>query len=171
MNYSVVALLCGLLFAAVIVAMWIGWRRQRAAQSAIYPAPESIPLDRGPATEYAVAYVATTRGSDPFARVFAHGLGFRGNGTVAVTDGGISITREGERDVYIPASHVSGVEWASTAIDRGVETDGLIAVAWRLGGLPVVTTLRPRDSATKTIVFDAMARLLPVDAGTIETTR
>ncbi len=165
MNYTVVAAISLVFFVAIAAAMWLGWSRQRMRQETLYPEPTAVPEQWARGASAAalpgipVSYVATTRGDDPFARIMAHGLGFRGNATFFAAADGIVLDREGERGFFVPAADITAAEPASTAIDRGVETDGMVAIAWRLGKLPVVTTLRPRRSADKAAIFEAISEL------------
>lgn len=161
MNYLVVGVISAVFFVGIVAAMWFGWSRQRARQETIYPEPAAVPsADVAEQLRIDVAYVATTRGDDPFARLMAHGLGVRGKATFTARADGIVIDRDGERSFFIPAADIAGAEPASTAIDRGVEAGGLVAIAWKLGALPVVTTLRPAHPSDKDAVFAAVEGII-----------
>lgn len=161
MTYLMIGVISTIFFVGIVAAMWFGWSRQRARQEVLYPEPAAVPGAQGTGQLHVdVAYVATTRGDDPFARLMAHGLGVRGNATFTARADGMVIDRDGERSFFVPAADITGAEPASTAIDRGVEADGLVAVAWRLGNLPVVTTLRPAHPSDKDTLFAAIESII-----------
>jgi hypothetical protein len=76
-------------------------------------------------------HVATTHHDAPLDRVAVPGLAYRANATVAVATGGVTISAPGEKRVAIAASAIVGVGTATWTIDRSVESDGLVLLAWR----------------------------------------
>ncbi|NII50711.1 hypothetical protein [Frigoribacterium endophyticum] len=152
---AAVLVLLGLLMAAMVRA----WRARGRRQSEV-PAPERAPDELGPASvERDGFYVATTRAGDPLDRIVVHGLGFRGRAVVSVHPEGVRLAIAGEPAVLIRASSVRAVERATWAIDRVVETDGLVAVTWSLGDTVVDTYLRFADDPRP--VVDALRPLVP----------
>lgn len=125
---------------AAILMVW-GWRRrvrrQRAAIVAIPEAPGALEGEprRG-------KYVATTSAGDPYDRIAANGLAFRGFANVVASADGLLIDRDGERAIWIARDRIVGVDRATWTIDRVVERGGLHVIRWRLGESEVDTYLR-----------------------------
>ena len=129
----------------LLALMIVGWRARSRRQSDL-PPPASVPVDASDTRgAFGGRYVATSLGGQPLERVTAHGFGFRGLVVVRVDDRGILLDRTGERPIWIPREHVSGIRRATWTIDRVVEPDGLTVIDWRLGDHPVETALRLDD--------------------------
>ena len=129
----------------LLLLMVLAWRA-RGRRQADVPAPPAVPAVTSPATHEAdVAYVATTRAGDPLDRVVVHGLGFRGPARVAVHAEGVRVDVAGRDPFFVATDQVDDVRRATWTIDRVVERDGLVLLAWRLGTVPVETYLRPGD--------------------------
>ena len=77
-------------------------------------------------------YVATTPRDAPLERLAVRGLGFRARAAVTVAEAGVTLDLDGNQPVFIPASAIDAVGAAQVAIDRVVETDGLVCLNWRL---------------------------------------
>jgi hypothetical protein len=116
----------------VFLAMWWGWRRRGRRDNGLRPI-NAVPADLG--VELAAAkvfYVATTKHDVPIERLAIRGLGFRGRATVAVSAAGAVLSIAGENPVFIPADRIDTVDQATWAIDRVVEPEGLVRIAWRI---------------------------------------
>jgi len=126
---------------ALLVLILVGWRRRTRRHAGLPPlgAAPALPED---APVFAGKYVATTTAGDPYDRIAADGLGFRGSARVVVDAAGLLIERTGEPEVWIPRDALVGVDRATWTIDRVVEEDGLQLVRWRLGDREVDTYLR-----------------------------
>lgn len=157
----------GILLALVLVLLLVllallpvGWFARRRRQRALV-APASVPAHVGDAVGvFPGKYVATTASGDPYDRIAVHGLGFRSNVEVTVTDLGVLLARPGELDTWIPRAELRGLERATWTIDRVVEPDGLELVRWMLGDREVDTYLRLSDPSG----FDAaVSSLLPTE--------
>ena len=145
------------------------WRARGRRQSDI-PALETAPDDLSdPVTAVDGFYVATSRSGDPLDRVVVHGLGFRGRAIVSVHAEGVRLEIAGEPAKLIRASSLRGVDRATWTIDRVVERDGLVLVAWRLGEVDLDTYLRLPDDPTA--VVDAIRPLVPTAPGAGTTTQ
>lgn len=135
----------------VVLGLWSKRRRQRdidEPQGWIQTLPTLV-------TE--AFYVATTRAGDPYERIFAHGLGFRGRTQLAIDADGVQLLAD-RREVRIPASSIRGVERATWTIDRVVEPGGILVIAHTLGA-DVDTYLRViGDDAP---VLEALSSLVP----------
>lgn len=117
------------------------WRKRSARDSTLaagyaFPAETATPAgaQSSSTTDAPVFYVATTPRERPLERLAIRGLGFRARGVLAVRVDGVIIDLDGEQPVFVPASAIETLTKASFAIDRGVETDGLVVVGWRLAG-------------------------------------
>lgn len=135
---------------ALVALMALGWWRRRRRQADVAELP-TAPEGLAAATAHPAKYVATTTAGDPYDRIVARGLGFRGNAAVQVLHEGLRIARTGEPELWIPRDALLGVERATWTIDRVVEGDGLHLLRWRLGDRELDTYLRLDDPAA----FDA----------------
>ena len=129
----------GIVFVGILVLMVLSWRRRTRRDSGI--APRTL-AETGPELATADAlYVASTVHERPMERLAPAGLGFRGRARVSVfagagtagmsTDGAVSIAVDGSDEVVIPAADIVDVAPATWTIDRVVERDGLLLIAWR----------------------------------------
>lgn len=124
-----------LVVAAVVIlvfaGMWWGWRRRTSRDAAIVP-PQTVPTDPGAPLACADAfYVATTHHDRPLDRAAVAGLGFRAKAGIEVYASGVSLVIPGEPRVFLAAADIVRVAEATWAIDRVVERDGLVLIAWR----------------------------------------
>jgi hypothetical protein len=152
-----------LVIAALIVVaglgMLAGWRRRVRSQSGLGQVA-ALPAEPGSPTATAeVLYVATTLRDQPLERVAVAGLGHRARATAQVFAGGLSLVLTGRDAAWIPAADLDGADRATYAIDRGVESGGLVRVSWRLGGAPVDTFLRPPSGQDASTLLDAVQRI------------
>jgi hypothetical protein len=143
-NPVAVAVVVALLLLA-LAGMALGWRRRRRAQRDLALPP--VPASTGePVVTAAGLHVATTFAGAPLERVVAGGLGFRAPAVVTATDRGVLVDRAGAPAFFLPADAVTGTGTASWALDRGVERDGLVVLAWSLAGpdgpVPVESAFR-----------------------------
>ena len=156
-----VAVLLGLL--GLMLRSWRGRTRRDAALPAGYPLPVDTARELVSA---AVLYVATTLRAQPLERLNIPGLGFRARARLTVTDAGVILALAGEEAVFIPASAIAVLEDATVAIDRAVETDGLLLLGWRLPGASgqiVDSYFRILDPSDRVSVNDAI-RTIAADA-------
>ncbi|MFD4960781.1 hypothetical protein [Microbacterium sp. NPDC058389] len=151
-----IAVAVGLLAALV----WAWWRRTRRDAAFTAPVGE-IPGGAHELGEFAALYVATTRHGDPLERLAIAGLGFRSRSDVTVTDAGVALDLTGQPRVFLAADRIADVGQSTVAIDRVVEPDGLVRLAWRLDdGTVVDSYLRPQDASARALA-DAVAGILP----------
>ncbi|MHA7986541.1 PH-like domain-containing protein [Rathayibacter sp. CAU 1779] len=114
----------------VFLGMWLGWRRRARRDSALEV--PTVLEDAGTTLVTVQAlHVATTYHDKPLDRVVVAGLAFRSTASVTVSDGGVTLTAPGESSVAIAASAILGAGAATWTIDRTVERDGLLMIAWR----------------------------------------
>ncbi|MGO2469671.1 MAG: PH-like domain-containing protein [Microbacterium gubbeenense] len=134
----------------MLALMAWGWiRRTRRDSDVAIPFGSTI----GGATFSAVGfYVATTRHDSPLDRIAARPLAFRSRADITVTDAGLGLSMPGETDVFVPAAHILGAGRATWTIDRTVERNGLVMVAWSDGSQILDTYLRLQDDEPATLV-------------------
>ncbi len=132
MDRSVPTIITALVLLGVLFLMWRSWRkrgRRDAGLAAGYPMPSSIGVTLAAAEAY---YVATTPRDAPLERLAISGLGFRARAAITVTELGMILDLDGNSPVFIPADSIDAVGAAQVAIDRAVESDGLLRLSWRL---------------------------------------
>ena len=153
-----------------LAAMYAGWRGLRRRQTAI-GRPKPVPDELGAILHTAeLLYVATTVAGQPYARIAIDPLGYRGKATVTVAERGIVLAITGAQDAFIPVQDLRTVDRATWAIDRAVETGGLVLIGWTLTGpagqgTDVDTYLRVVDPPDPTPLIDAVAGLVAISDG------
>ena len=159
MDRTLPAVITGLVLLGVLILMWRSWRarsRRDSGLSAGYPAPETEQVLLASAECY---YVATTPRDQPMERLAIPGLGFRARANLEVTDTGLWLALQGERPVYVPGTAIDGIDAATLAIDRVVETDGLLRLGWRLQATAAGGSGQSVDSYFRLIDPDVRSRL------------
>ena len=136
------SIIVGLVIAAALVGMLIGWRARQRRQADIQE-PHGVPSDPGDVVVSASGlYVATTRSGEPLERITVRRLGYPSRTVATVHDRGIVLELTGEDSVFVPATDLMVATRATWAIDKAVEPGGLVLLGWRLGGLDVDSYLR-----------------------------
>ncbi|MCC3282731.1 hypothetical protein [Arthrobacter caoxuetaonis] len=162
-------LICVVIGAAVILALFaLGWRGRRQRQADIprpRPLPDGLELPRFEADGQ---YVATTTAGDWLDRVAVYGLGVKSVATAAVFDEGLLFARKGAPDVWIPRADLRDVRLERGMAGKFVEKEGLVLVTWQLGPKPVDTGFRTRAADHKTPLVSAIKALLPESATSSE---
>ncbi|GLI28805.1 hypothetical protein ARHIZOSPH14_30470 [Agromyces rhizosphaerae] len=173
-NYAIGGIVVAVIVAIVVALMLVSWRARRRRDAGIVDHPQ--PGEPGAVVlEAPVMHVATTPHRRPVERLAPRGLGFRAAGRIDVREDGVLLDLVGEAPVYLPADALVEVTTASWAIDRGVEPEGLIAVAWRAGtaadhdadtpdDLVVDTYLRAQRVGDATRIVEALSTLAGADA-------
>lgn len=160
MDRTIPAIITALVLLGVLILMWRSWRKRTgrdAALTAGYPVPETAGVYLAGAEAY---YVATTPRDAPLERLAISGLGFRARAALVVTEAGIILDLDGNQPVFVPAEAIDAVGSAQVAIDRAVETDGLVRLAWRLAAGTGATDRRAVDSFFRIIDPNDRARLV-----------
>lgn len=160
----------GLLLLLAVPVLWglmlLGWRRRAARQrDGLPPLPEP-PDDPGrtllPGSVEGI-YVSTTGAGDWLDRVAAHGLGNRAVALVDVTSRGVTIRRQGERVLFIPAASVLGVRTQRGIAGKFAGREDIVVVSWQLGPHRLDTGLRTRFTSDREPLIDAVRRLAAAD--------
>ncbi|WP_110588918.1 hypothetical protein [Microbacterium suaedae] len=127
---------------ALALMAW-GWRRRTRRDAGVrVPFGE---LSGEILASFSGLLVATTRHDAPLDRVAARPLAFRSRADITVTSAGLGLAMPGESPIFIPAARLLGAGRATWTIDRVVERDGLVLVAWSDGSQTFDTYLRLPD--------------------------
>lgn len=162
-----------LLVIVAVTALLIGvgvlaWRR-RAKRDAGLSAPiGELPADAVTTASSSGFYVATTRHDDPLERLAIARLGFRSRVDVTVTDRGVALDLVGQPRITLGTDRLISAELATVAIDRVVESGGLVCLTWladRTDGAreQVDSYLRPQDGSARALA-DAIAATIPTSS-------
>lgn len=136
---TVIVVLVLLLVLGLMLRSWRRRSRRDAGLTAGYPAPSESTQSEA----VGALYVATTPRDAPLERLAIRGLAFRARATLTVTDAGLIVAPSGENPVFIPVSALERVTEATWAIDRAVETGGLLLIGWTLNSAPASATSAP----------------------------
>jgi hypothetical protein len=166
---AVPAVFALLALGALLFGMYAGWRARGRRQAGL-PAPASPPAELGRTLAVADAlYVATTTAGRPLDRIVVGGLGFRARAVVRVTERGVVLDLTGSPDIFVSTSVLRGAGLGTFAVDRVVETGGLVVLTWLLdvpGQVAVDTYLRVTDTAERDALLAALTSLSPAGDGT-----
>lgn len=154
MTKELFAVLSAVFVALLALLAVLGLRARRRRQRDIRE-PRGW-VDAVPSLVVEALYVATTRAGDPYDRIFAHGLGFRGRTKLMIDAEGVQLLAD-RRELRITASSIREVARATWTIDRAVEPGGIIVIAHELGA-DVDTYLRViGDDAAAFAALSALA--------------
>lgn len=167
MTRELAVLIMVLLGAVILCAMMWGWRR-RQRRDAPFAAPTVVPEHATLIARFDGLYVATTRHGEPLERIAVTPLAYRSRATIDVTDLGVTLALPGAAAVFVPTDRIVGAGRATWTIDRVVERDGLVFLAWHVDETTVVdSALRLQGDAPEAFL-GAVARLLPASEMTGE---
>ena len=150
-------------FTVVVLALlaWGWWRRSRRDSALAAPVGEA-PAGAAIRSSHDALYVATTKHGEPLERLVIRGLGYRSPADLTITDAGVALDLTGQPRFFLPTERIVEVAQATVAIDRVVERDGLVRLAWRLdGGTVVDSYIRPRDASSRAVSDEIGALLTP----------
>lgn len=153
MSGDVTVLVFAALALALLGLMLWGWRR-RARRDAAVTAPlgELRGELRG---RFGGLYVATTRHDAPLDRLNVRHLAYRSRVRVTVTAEGVALDMPGAPTVFVDAARIAGAGRATWTIDRVVERDGLVLLAWTADdGTVCDTYLRLQDGDPDALVAE-----------------
>lgn len=166
-SHFVPGLLVTLLAVLLLVAMFLAWRARKRRQTA-FARPAVAAADQASGTELAsvpVLYVATTTAGDPLDRLTIPGLAFRGRGVVTVSDVGVTLSIPGEPETFVPVAALRSIGRSTWAIDRVVETGGLVRLDWTYdaadGPADVESYLRATGLGDANRIIEAVNTLIP----------
>lgn len=149
---------------ALLALMLLGWRR-RARRDAGVAAP--VGEARGEMrARFDGLYVATTRHDAPLDRLNVRHLAYRSRARVTVTGEGVALDLPGEPTVFLDAARLAGVGRATYTIDRVVERDGLVLIAWTADDGTVCDTYVRLQNGDPDALVAEVARLRTPDSAT-----
>jgi len=163
MDRSIPAIITALFLLGILVLMWRSWQR-RSRRDRVLTAGYPLPVGEASSADVVVLataetyYVATTPRDAPLERLAIPGLSFRARAAVTVTEQGVTIDLDGNAPLFVPGDAIDAVGAAQIAIDRVVETDGLVRLSWRLNAPS--TDRRAVDSFFRIIDPNDRARLV-----------
>jgi hypothetical protein len=144
--------------ALVFFGMWRAWRARIRRTETFSPPVSTADIGTVVSTGDAL-YVATTVAGHPLDRLALSGLAYRAKATITATKNGVEIAPRGEHPVFMSAASISSIRAATWTVDRVVERDGLVAIAWKHGSTTVDTYLRIVDAAFRTRLTEAVRSL------------
>ena len=150
-------------FTVAVLALlaWGWWRRSRRDSALAAPVGEA-PAGVAIRSSHDALYVATTKHGEPLERLVIRGLGYRSPADLTITDAGVALDLTGQPRFFLPTERIVEVAQATVAIDRVVERDGLVRLAWRLdAGTVVDSYIRPRDASSRAVSDEIGALLTP----------
>ena len=115
----------------VLAGIAWGWSRRVRRDKGLV-APTDVPDGFIAEESFSGLYVATTRHEKPLDRLAIRHLRYRGRVGIEVSSAGVLLAITGEAPVFLAASRIVGADLASWTIDRVVERDGLVRIAWRV---------------------------------------
>jgi hypothetical protein len=139
---EVIAALMLSLVPLFVLLAYYSIRKRRAAQELTLSKPALAADEKG----IDCFYVATVLEEKPLERIWAWGLGSRGESKVAYSEDKVSITRRGEIGFSFTLKRAS---LARATIDKGVESAGLVSLHWENNGSDLVTQLRFRSATSQ----------------------
>ena len=149
--------------AVVLLALlvWAWWRRTRRDSGLAAPIGE-VPAHASTVSNHEALYVATTRHGEPLERLTIRGLGYRSRANLTVTSAGVALDLTGQPRFFLPIERIVDIAQATVTIDRVVERDGLVRIAWRLDDDTVVDSyIRPQDASARVVADEIGALLTP----------
>jgi hypothetical protein len=138
MTRELIGFLAISLVAIIALSIWLSTKKKRRIQEQSI----SAPLAATSTGDFSALYVSTVLDEARLDRIWAHGLGMRGNAMLAVDPSGVSVVRVGEESFLIPAHDLHLVEATTATIDKAVEKSGLTAIHWSLGDTKVISHFR-----------------------------
>ncbi|MDO9396721.1 MAG: hypothetical protein Q7T71_09270 [Herbiconiux sp.] len=156
-----------LLLLALMYWAWRGRKRRQQAFATTTAAPAELGTELASAE---VLYVATTKAGEPLERLTIPGLTFRGRGRVTVFTTGVRLVIPGEPETFIASDRLRSVGTSTWAIDRVVESGGLVRLDWTFdstaGPADVESYLRATELGDARLLIDAATTVIPQQEGT-----
>lgn len=161
---EIVALVTLLILVAVVTLVLQSVRRRIAKQSTLGELSAETLLTGKFLSEASGQYVSTVFANNPLQRLMSHGLMHRGRVDLRIYSDGLRVSRVGERSFSIPDAAITNVLRSSVTIDRAVEQDGMISVAWMLGATEVASNFRLDSKDDSKAFFEQLLQLRSKDA-------
>ncbi|MFI8594281.1 hypothetical protein ACIGCK_07615 [Microbacterium sp. NPDC078428] len=161
---AAVAILVAVAVLLLGLMAWGWWRRSRRDRA--LSAPTDVPVDAAATASFSGLYVATTRHDAPLDRLAIRHLAYRGRVRVDVTATGVILRITGEPDVFLGAPLLLEVGRATWTIDRVVERDGLVYLAWRVDDTTVADSYLRLQGTDPDALVAAVQEILPAPTTT-----
>lgn len=161
MTRELIGFLAISLVVVVALSIWLRTKRKRRIQEQTI----SAPMAATSAGDFSALYVSTVFEQSRLDRIWAHGLGMRGNAKLAVDATGVSVERVGEESFLIPSKDLHLVEAVTATIDKAVEKSGLTAIHWSLGDTKVISHFRFTNPQQRKEFEDKILQLIGAQIG------
>jgi hypothetical protein len=123
----------------IYFAMRKNWEK-KSQQDSYLVDPQNI-SQRKEMISYFGTYIATTYANDWLHRVHAHGLALTSKAQLKFFEDGIGL-QLASKDFFIPFEDIISLSSTHALAGKVFETDGLIAITWKLGEVAVVSGFR-----------------------------
>ncbi|MEN9692664.1 MAG: hypothetical protein RLZZ330_308 [Actinomycetota bacterium] len=146
----------------VLVLIWAvfsirkAWK-SKAIQQKDIPAPKNVPNNFVAERVIVGRYLASTYANDWLARIVVYGLGTPSRAVIGVSNQGLKINLNNNREFFIPSEDIDFVKPDRAIAGRAFEKDGIAVVVWNLGNTNVATGFRA-DSSDQHIEFLEMMK-------------
>ena len=169
MEKLIPTLICVAVVVLCFFGIWRGWKSRLKRQSTMFGSLKDVP-ERYDGLKAEAAfegeYVSTTMFGDELNRVGFDQLGFKTKSTLLIYSDGIIFTRNGAKDLWIPAKKLAVITTGQGIAGKVVERDGLLLIGWTLDGHRVQTGFRTRYASQKA---EALARLRGIAPEAVDT--
>jgi len=156
---EIVAMVTLLILVALVTLVVQTVRRRIAKQSSLGVLPAEGSLNGHVIGAASGQYVSTVFASNPLQRLMSHGLMHRGRVELSILSDGIEVLRVGERSFSIPEAAITRVFRTNATIDRVVEQDGMVSIAWTLGSTEVESNFRLDSNDDSKLLFEQLLQL------------
>lgn len=161
MSKNIMAIVSAALFILLVAVAIRAWKSRVANQEASFEAPlEALEYFGASVAAAKCFYVATTFAENVLERIAAYGLGARGLAQVLVFSEGVLIVRNGEKPLAIDKAAINSVTLGQVAIDKAVESGGLVQINWTQSGVALATHLRIVDPSVRKQVLTAVSSVI-----------
>ena len=161
MGKNIMAVISALIFISLFFLAGRAWRTRISSQQASFSEPlEALEYFGQLLISAKAFYVATTYAENVLERIAAYGLGARGNAQVFVFAEGLLVVRDGERSLAIDKANILLVDFGQVAIDKVVETDGLVQITWRQEETKLITHLRVKEIALRNKIYSDISGII-----------
>lgn len=161
MGKNIMAVISAIIFISLFVLAVRAWRTRISSQQASFSEPLEALEYFGQLLMSAKAfYVATTYSENVLERIAAYGLGARGNAQVFVFTEGLLVVRDGERSLAVDKANILSVDFGQVAIDKVVETDGLVQITWLQEDTKLITHLRVKEIELRNKIYSEVSGII-----------
>lgn len=165
MTKTSLAIYLVVMFGLLVGLAYAAWRRKQRMQEAQFSEPlEALEFFGELLASAKIQYVATTFASNALERINAYGLGHRGFGQLLVFTEGVLVVRNGERPLALDRAQLQSVSKTQTVIDKSVEPNGLLSMAWLQENVELATHLRLVDSNSTGSIIKSLESIITREA-------